>query len=161
MNEPLDIVIVDDNEERLRDFCSILGEYTQFRNIHHAPDYSKALHKMGTLLSCDAVLVFDESDLKKITKFVEKARETDSGSICSFILVVRPEEALVQEIDKYASAGIDGFLFQPVDDSKITSITVVIKKSLQEHKEALEKKLQYKGASELLRRKYEAKKKQT
>lgn len=159
MSTPLDILIVDKNEERLRLFSQALAEYPQFLNIHHATDFQQALHRMATVYSCDAVFLFENTDLKQIASFVNKSRKTDAGKICSFVLVIRPEEAPVQEISKYAEAGIDGFLFQPIDEAKIASIKLIINKALHEQKISYEKKMQYKGASELLRRKFEAKKK--
>lgn len=159
MSAPLDILVVDKNEERLRLFCQALAEFPQFLNIHHAADFPHALQRLGTVYSCDAVFLFENTDLKQITSFISKARKTEAGLICSFVLVIRPEEAPVQEIGKYAAAGIDGFLFQPVDETKILSIRTIIAKAIHDQKIAYEKKQQYKGASQLLRRKFEAKNK--
>ena len=143
--EIFDVLIVDSDLEsrsKLKQAAREISCYGQITTVNYL---SEALEHLNAKRKCDLVFVSNTFDQNDILEFLKKARDSDLGSICSYVLVMKSGKKESTDIAKSMIAGFNGMLLEPYSVDAMVDISKMARKVKVE---ALNKRIR--AASELV-----------
>lgn len=111
----------------------------QFHNVHQRNTLNEALSTLSGDERCDVVFISYRFELKEISTFVERAKNTKQGRDCAYILVLKTKDQDHSTVANSVMLGVDGFLFEPYSVDSLVEMTNLATKIRREREAAREK----------------------
>lgn len=111
----------------------------QFDEVHLKNSLDEALWPLDGNERCDVIFISYLFDLKEVTNFIERAKQTKQGRDSAYVLVLKTKDQDHSTVANSVMLGVDGFLFEPYSVDSLVEITNLATKIRREREAAREK----------------------
>ena len=123
-----DVVIVDadlESRSKLKQAAREINCYGAITSVNYL---SEAYEYLNNKQDCDLVFISNAFQQDDIVSFLNQARETDKGSACSYILVMKAGKRESTDVAKSMVAGFNSMLLEPYSVDSMVEISKLARK---------------------------------
>lgn len=126
--ETFDVMIVDADLESRSKLKQAAREIRCYGKIMSLNYLSEALEHLSGKPECDLLFISNAFSQDDIVDFLNKARATEFGSMCSYVLVMKSGKKETTDIAKSMIAGFNGMLLEPYSVDAMVDISKMARK---------------------------------
>ncbi len=118
-----DAIIIDPDQAGRMKLKQVARAIPEFSNVRTVSTLKEALDYLNNEHECDVVFISNVFDDHDIMDFHKIAIETNVGSVCSYIQVLKGNDKKTDDIAKGMITGMSGFLLEPFSVDSLREIT--------------------------------------